>query len=462
MRVTALLTCLILAGAVNAQSAPPEQSSGSGEPVVSTYVPIGATAPAASLRRVAGEAGVPVPPSTPMSQTPAVPIPHTPAAGMPVLGVTDFGVPDIGVPGGLGAPGYGGSPGRFWVSGEYLNWRVQGDRLPALVTTGPTSLPAGTAGVFGAPGTAVVLGDDRVNDGWRSGVRLSAGLWLDDCRTCGVGVEGFRLADPGEGFLVQSNGSPALVRPVVNTLTGQADAEITAFPGLAVGGVSVATESQLCGAGAYAIKALCGGPGGCSLYALAGYRYLSLEERLTITEAVTSVDLTPGAPPVGTVFTLVDSYRTRNQFHGADVGLAGHWANGCFFADLIGKVAVGCNARDVEIGGTSRIAVPGLAPTVAAGGLYTIGAPASASDQVLSVVPEIRLNVGYQFGCVRVFGGYNLLCWTNVVRPGAQVDQAVNPNLLPPALGPIPPRSVPFQSETLWLHGWTVGLSVAF
>ena len=44
-------------------------------------------------------------------------------------------------------------PDRWWASADYLMWWVQGNQLPALVTTGPG------AGVLGQPGTSVLFGD---------------------------------------------------------------------------------------------------------------------------------------------------------------------------------------------------------------------------------------------------------------------------------------------------------------
>ena len=57
------------------------------------------------------------------------------------------------------APQAGGS---FWAEAEYLYWQIKGDKLPALVTTGPDTLIA-TAGVLGAPGTSVLFGQSTVS-----------------------------------------------------------------------------------------------------------------------------------------------------------------------------------------------------------------------------------------------------------------------------------------------------------
>jgi hypothetical protein len=143
--------------------------------------------------------------------------------------------------------------------------------------------------------------------------------------------------------------------------------------------------------------------------------------------------------------------------------LAARLTHGKFFVDVLGTVALGCNDREVTVGKTSRIAAPGLPPLDAAGGLYTIGRAARETDQVFAVVSELRLNVGCQVTeCARVFAGYSVMCWANVVRPGGQIVQRVDPAQLPPALVPIPPRAIPFRDDTLWLHGFNIGVAVSY
>lgn len=352
--------------------------------------------------------------------------------------------------------------GQFWASAEYLLWSVRGDRIPALVSTGPSTLPPGSAGVPGTTGAAAVYGDDRINTDCRSGVRFSAGLWLDNCRTLAVGAEVFQLQDPADGFLMSSPGLPVLVRPVFNTATMLPDAQVTAYPGVAQGTVAITTESRLCGAGVFARKTLCL-KDYCCIDALIGYRYLKLEEQLVIAEELNATDVTPGAPPPGTQFVLLDAYKTRTQFHGADFGLVAHADFGRFFADVLGKVALGYNVREANVGGASRITVPGIGTENFQGGLYTIGAATRKSDQIFAVVPELRLNIGCRLcECVHVFAGYSVMCWSNVIRPGGQIDQRVDPNQLPPALVPITPRDIPYQSTTLWIHGLNIGIGVSF
>ena len=139
-------------------------------------------------------------------------------------------------------------PGRrLWGGAEYLLWWVQGQRVPALVTTSLPGTTPSQAGVLGLPGTSVLFGDSRLNDGSRSGVRLSVGMWLDDCQTRGLGSEFFILGNSGESFTGRSSGTPILARPFFNTLTQTPDAQIAALDPLAFGSVSASAVSQSAG-----------------------------------------------------------------------------------------------------------------------------------------------------------------------------------------------------------------------
>jgi hypothetical protein len=125
---------------------------------------------------------------------------------------------------------------------------------------------------------------------------------------------------------------------------------------------------------------------------------------------------------------------------------------------LLGKLAVGDNHQVVAADGSTTVTVPGQAPVVSPGGLLALSSNSGhfSRDRV-SLVPEFGVNLGYQVTPhLRVFTGYTLLYWFDVVRAGDQVDLTVNPNLLPPVTGAVagPPRPAPrFQTTDLWVQG---------
>jgi hypothetical protein len=69
--------------------------------------------------------------------------------------------------------------------------------------------------------------------------------------------------------------------------------------------------------------------------------------------------------------------------------------------------------------------------------------------------------------CVSVHFGYAFLYLGNVVRPGSQVDLAVNPNLVPTSAtfgaGGIPARpAFRFQESDYWAHLFNFGFTVQY
>ena len=389
----------------------------------------------------------------------------SPAAKDPPVGVPDFtGRPTASGADSLWRPA--APPTTFWAEADYLLWRVKGDSLPALVTTSPPGTPQAGAGVAGTPGVLTLFGGSGVNDDFRSGGRIRVGSWLDCNQTLGVEASFFMLANSSSGFDAASSGNPILARPFLNTMTGMPDAELVAFPGIVTGAVSARETSELLGAGIWLRHNLCCG---CCyrVDALLGYRYLRLTDRLGIGESLVSTDPNSPTIPLGTRFSVLDQFDTTNNFHGADLGLAGEFRRGPWVFEWVAKVALGGNGGGVDIGGVPTVTVPGFAPTVNPGGLLALSSNSGHFDvNRFSVVPEVGVKVAYQVTPrVRVFAGYDFLYWTNVVRPGGQIDTAVNPMLLPPVTPPIagPIRPAPLLATSdIWVHGISVGLEFRY
>src|SRR5262249_15573982 len=86
------------------------------------------------------------------------------------------------------------------------------------------------------------------------------------------------------------------------------------------------------------------------------------------------------------------------------------------------------------------------------------------SRDVFSVVPEFGINVGYQLtDYCTAYVGYNFIYWTNVVRPGDQIDFSVNPSQLSgnPLIGTSRPTLVARNSD-FWVQGVNVGLAFRY
>jgi hypothetical protein len=345
-------------------------------------------------------------------------------------------------------------------------------------------------GALGDPNTIPLFGGPMSTDlDGRVGGRLTAGSWFGD--DCCWGIEGsaFFLGERSLQFNASSPPFPVLSRPFVNALNGPPPfvnpnssnganiVEITALPGLASGTVHVDAPSRLWGAELDARRNLwCG----CNfrLGLLAGVRYLELQEGLHITEdeisQTTSTATTPPLMP-GTPIMTTDRFDTRNQFFGGQLGLVGEYHKGPWYVEVRAKVALGETHQVLDINGSQFIAgVPQISPpSMANGGLLALSSNIGHySRDRFSVVPELGLSVGYDITChIRLLVGYNFLYWTNVLRPGDQIDPILDPRRIPnvsnmnPAFAaatagiPFQPHpSVPFKQADFWAQGVNCGV----
>lgn len=354
-------------------------------------------------------------------------------------------------------------PGGFWIGADLLGWGGKGDRLPPLITASPPGTPRSQAGVLGTPGVTVLFGDDRVNEDVRLGFRINGGLWLDCCRTIGFEGDVFFLDPTSAGVELFSLGSLILARPFLNALIGSPDAELVAFPGVLRGAVSAADSATVWGGTLNARANLwCGC--NCRLDVLAGYRFLGLSDTLTVGESLKAIDPASEIVP-GTQFQIADRFRTTNGFHGAQIGLKGeHWI-GRTYLGWNASVALGDVHQTIDIGGGTRVTVPGLPPSALPGGLLALGSNSGrfVRDD-FAVVPVCGLQAGYQITSgLRALVGYDFLYLSHVTRPGDVIDLAVNPGLLPPPIpgGPARPALTDNHSD-FWLQGISGGMELKF
>jgi hypothetical protein len=185
-----------------------------------------------------------------------------------------------------------------------------------------------------------------------------------------------------------------------------------------------------------------------------------MDKGLGLTE--TEIGVGPNSPvPMGTRIDLADSFRTSNHFNGGDLGVDAEVRRGSFYVDLLARVALGDTSESVGISGNTSI--QGAAPLP--GGFLALPTNGGSfhKDQ-FAVVPEVGLTVGYQVTeCLRVFTGYTFLYWSNVARPGDQVDLAINPSQLPPGrlVGPARPAFTLHDTD-FWAQGINFGAELRF
>jgi Putative beta barrel porin-7 (BBP7) len=367
-------------------------------------------------------------------------------------------------------------PSALWGRAEYLYWWPQGQQVPPLVTSSPVGTPRQAAGVLGQPGTTILFGDSREGTDPLSGGRFTLGYWLDCAHTIGVEANFFFLQNGTFGFNDASNGDRIIARPFfdANPAVNAPASELVSYPGSFAGAINVSGSSSLLGAEALINSCLgcqccdCGCWGRCCMWKtdlLAGYRYLSLHDRIGIHEDITSINQKDPFIVPGTRFIVDDSFSTQNNFHGGELGLRAEGFTGPWSVRGVAKVALGVTEQNVAIDGSSSVTVPGLAPVVSTGGL--LAQPTNIGHYtrtVFAVVPEVDVALGYKLTKnLRATVGYTFIWWNSVARAGDHIDTTVNSSQIggTPLTGPARPQ-FNFHDTDFWVHGLTVGLDWTF
>src|SRR5262249_26276118 len=92
---------------------------------------------------------------------------------------------------------------------------------------------------------------------------------------------------------------------------------------------------------------------------IAGFRYVDLDERVSIAETSTAINGStinfgvPFADPAS--ISVIDRFRGRNQFYGGQVGLRAAAAWRSLFFAIQGKLAIGAEHETVNISGISTL-----------------------------------------------------------------------------------------------------------
>ena len=176
----------------------------------------------------------------------------------------------------------------------------------------------------------------------------------------------------------------------------------------------------------------------------------------------------PSAPLIGgSEFVVHDGFSTHNQFYGGQLGLRGEMWMGRLFAVANAKVALGDCQQTVDISGFTQITTPAGAVTTQPGGLLAL--PSNSGHffgDRFAVVPEGNLAVGYKVTeQLSVTIGYTFLYWSDVARPGNQIDRSINPAALPISGTPAVQTSRPafsHQETDFWAQGLTFGMELRF
>ncbi len=213
------------------------------------------------------------------------------------------------------------------------------------------------------------------------------------------------------------------------------------FPGNLAGNINVSAELNLYGIETNFFLNL-GSSDAASLDVILGYRYTNLQESLTLSNSVQSVNpnvniafnsVNPAGLPQGFTSIAADSFRTKNQFNGATIGVRPVVNVGQFsvFTDL--KMSVGSTHQSLNVNGLSSLLSPDGSVQTTPGGLLAVASNSgNFSRDAFTIIPEANINVGFFLTRnLRFFAAYNIFYWSNVVRPGDQLNNRIDSRQVP-------------------------------
>jgi hypothetical protein len=390
--------------------------------------------------------------------------------------------------GGLHWPEHVCAPDLYITGGgQYLAWWIKNDTVSVpVVSTNPAALP-----ILGQPGTTVALGNESISYNQFSGARFLLDFWHDSSREQGVEATFFGLAQRQLTFKVSSDagGNPAIGVPFSDALTGgQERVSLASFPGAFAGGVSMQTHSDLWGVeGNLLCKADLWSDRQSYVWFVAGFRYLDLSEDIGIQQQSAILPggaamLASGAfanlqgglsgPPPGQLapnqIVISDQFRTRNQFFGGQFGLRAERQFGDAFIVMDAKLGVGDNIETIKIVGATAFTPASPTNNLPAGLFAATSNTGKYTHSSFAVVPQIGLQAGYYLTPhIRGYVGYDFLEWTEVIRPGEQLDRDINRAGVPSSLlfgqpgGPATPVLVRHETD-FWAQGISFGLDFTY
>ena len=155
-----------------------------------------------------------------------------------------------------------------------------------------------------------------------------------------------------------------------------------------------------------------------------------------------------------------DYFGTHNNLFAGQIGADAGFNLGRFTVNVFSKVALGDNRETVVINGNTQVSsAPGLGNINTAGGFYA--QPSNIGQyrrDEFSVLPEAGINLGFKISeHLRLAAGYTFVYFSNVVRPGDQVDGTAGGATRPPLsfLGGPHPQPVfnNFNETSFWAQG---------
>ncbi len=388
---------------------------------------------------------------------------------------------------------------QFWARADYLLWWTRGSNIPPLVTTSNSH----DNGALGRPTTEILYGGSRLTSDARSSMRVTLGYWFDCCQCCGIQFDYFNLGSGNNNYSKDCRDDDLIAVPIHQSyppperergqLICKEDVQrgrVDINSGEYFDSFGIAKRWNICchqsccydeccddscydtcapqnhGSVRYFLERLAK-PWKASYRVdfIAGYRNYNLDDQLGMHEHFVIIQK-PGYPP-GSTFDIQDSFRAGNEFHGGELGIITTSYRGRWSLELLAKVALGNNRQNVSISGHSHFERDGQPPADYDAGVFALKPNSGHYHRNEFVaIPQLGLELGY---CLterlRVYCGYNLIYWPNVVRAAEQIDRNINIGYLPPVVEPVAGPEVPafaFKDSDFWAQGLNFGLECRF
>ena len=380
-------------------------------------------------------------------------------------------------------------------SGDYLWWWMKRAPAPAPYITTTKELGEGIpdefTGALGDPNTQILVGDNRLNFGTFSGLRLRAAATGP---IAGLEIGGFLLERRSGGDFIASDlpsnndgtdgGFPFLARSFFDVLAGQENAYFVSVPTFTTGSAHVSNQVELFGYEANATARLA--CWNCTeITGFVGHRFLGLNEKLYFNDRITSLaNLLPevaifylGQPVFRDgVVSINDTFKASNRFYAGQFGAITRTAwTECLTLSMRSSLAFGVNQQIAQIDGFTQLRPDpndmnqNIRRTT--GGVYAQDTNIGRYFQnQFSWAGEAEFGLEYQFipnWTARI--GYSVLHWRNVLRPGNLIDRRLDPRSVPSDpdydAAVAQTSSLPafqFKQSDLWVYGFTFGLEVRY
>jgi Putative beta barrel porin-7 (BBP7) len=330
------------------------------------------------------------------------------------------------------------------------------------------------------PATGSIVGD--LDNGPRSidsGGRFTLGYWMIEDNAWvrqGIPISGvearffFVGSRSGE---IDIDAPATLFRPFFDLNNRAYSGFLIAAPGVATGSVSGHAQGDIWGAEANFWKNVYfDGPGtSFAVNVMAGFRYLNANTELGINSTSVFNPIQTADPTfaafAGNRLQVSDSFATRNNFYGGQVGIGfTSWFESFANLETSLRVALGTTSQDLSIAGGQLRTFANGTTAAFTGGLLAL--PSNIGTWHVSKftqVPEVDFKLNFPIcSYLTLSTGFSALYWNRVLRASEQLDHSIDitqiPNY-PQGAGATPTGlgrpGISFQQSDLWLLGINIG-----